>query len=141
METKELPKDFCSDGKSYYQGGKFFPDPTPLELPLGYEIPETLESMIARMVHDQQIYNNPELDSIDEADDFDVMDEEPILSSRHEFTEMQEEIYTKEKRTALEAAEGDVNQLLDKKRKPHGNADAEKPPVQQKKLDENTSEQ
>lgn len=110
QETQvEQKKDYCADGKSYYQGGKFYPDQTPLEIPLGYDIPETLESMIARMVHNERFYNNEEIDNVDEADDLDVMDEEPILASRHEFTEMQEETYIKEKKAALKHADDRLN--------------------------------
>lgn len=105
----EQKKDYTSDGKSYYQGGIFYPDQTPLEIPLGYQIPETLESMIARMVHNEVFYTNKEVDNVDEADDFDVMDEEPILASKHEFTEMQEETYIKEKRQAFKEADDHLN--------------------------------
>lgn len=112
MENVEQKKDFCADGKSYYQGGKFYPDPTPLEIPLGYQIPESLESMIARMVHNERFYNNDEIDNIDEADDLDVMSEEPIMASKHEFTEMQEELYIKEKKAALKHADDRINEPI-----------------------------
>lgn len=124
-ETKELPKDYCADGKSYYQGGKFYPDQTPLEIPLGYQIPESLESMIARMVHNEVFYKNADHDNVDEADDLDVMDEEPLAASKHEYSEMQEEYYRKEKKDALEVADKRLNPGKDEPPKPQGET---KPP-------------
>lgn len=131
MEQKKGQKVFCFDGKSYWQDGIFYPDQTPLEIPLGYQIPETLESMIARMVHNEQVYRNPTFENIDEADDFDCMDEEPILASKHEFTEMQEEHYRKEKKEALEAADDKILALRTRTRKPQGETNAPSPAEQQ----------
>jgi hypothetical protein len=68
------------------------PDPTPIELPIGYEHPESLESMIARMVriHSEQAAKN-ELETFEEADDLDMSDDDDGLASEHELTPMQEE--------------------------------------------------
>lgn len=126
----EQKKDYMKDGKSYYQGGVFYPDQTPLEIPLGYTVPETLEAMIARMVHNEHIYHNPEIDNIDEADDLDVMDEEPILVSRHEFTEMQEEHYTKAKKQAFDSADAAITQSQSPPTKPQGETIQPVQPVQ-----------
>lgn len=139
MEKDE--KVMCLDGKSYWLNGIFYPDQTPLEIPVGYQIPETLESMIARMVQNEHVYHNPTFENIDEADDFDVMDEEPILASKHEFTEMQEEHYTKEKREALKTADDKIHSLRNGSRKPQGETDAPVGAEQQKKTDEDLVQQ
>lgn len=137
MEQKELKKDYCSDGKSYWQGGQFYPDQTPIEMPLGYHVPETLESMIARMVHDQHYYANKEFDNIDEAEDLDVMDEDPLPTSKHEFTEMQEEVYKGRKKKILEEADklvgGETSPSNQPAKKPQGEAESPLPKGEQGK--------
>lgn len=78
----------------YNEKGEQIPDNTPVELPLGYEHPEDLQSIIRRMVTDAVIVAAQEADGVDteeEADDFDVMDEEGVAPSNYEYTEMQEE--------------------------------------------------
>lgn len=67
------------------------PDPTPVEMPLGYERPESLQSMIARMVRtfsDQAQKEGAE--SFEEADDFDIDDDSEIVSP-YQMNDMQEE--------------------------------------------------
>lgn len=68
------------------------PDKTPVEIPLGYEKPEPLESMIARMVrvHSMEAVRQG-LESFEEADDFNV-DEEEVPLSTYQQTQMQEEV-------------------------------------------------
>lgn len=68
------------------------PDQTPVEMPLGYERPESLEQMIARMVRFQSDKAQRHgLESFEEADDFDVADSEGDLMSPYQMTDMQEE--------------------------------------------------
>lgn len=67
------------------------PDKTPVEMPLGYERPESLESMIARMVRvHSQIAEKHGAESFEEADDFDT-DDDVELVSPYQLTDMQEE--------------------------------------------------
>lgn len=73
------------------QGRCEIPDPTPVELPVGYEHPESLEQMIARMIRFESARAEAEgLESFEEADDFDVSDD-VVLVSDHQMTDMQEE--------------------------------------------------
>lgn len=74
------------------------PDPTPVEMPLGYQVPESLESMIARMCRDQQMQMelsriNGGMDTEEEADDFEIeeADDLDFGPTGHQMTEMQEE--------------------------------------------------
>ncbi|UOF80224.1 hypothetical protein [Microviridae sp.] len=72
----------------------FFPDPTPIELPIGYEAPESLAEMIARMIRAEDYRKMSEaagVESFDEADDFEM--EEDEFKSEHEMSQMQEEYY------------------------------------------------
>lgn len=58
--------------------GKELPDPVPLSQPLGYVPPEDLMTMIRRMVHSemaQTILKDAGIETIDEADDFDIEDD------------------------------------------------------------------
>lgn len=69
-------------------------DDTPVELPLGFKRPPTLQEQIKAFVRtalsDQARAAGAE--TFEEANDFDLGDEEDILpTSPHEFTEMQEE--------------------------------------------------
>lgn len=81
----------CTSCKSTHNAkGEEIPDPTPIEMPLGYERPESLAEMIARMVQSHEFAKNDEIDSEEEANDFDVMDEDVVVSG-HEYTDMHEE--------------------------------------------------
>lgn len=64
-------------GSKVFVDGMEVPDPTPVEMPLGYEAPETLESMMMRMVRAVSYeISQKGGESIDEANDFDVDDED-----------------------------------------------------------------
>lgn len=92
-----------TEDKSYWKDGVFYPDPTPVEMPLGYHHPETLESMLARMVTDamfQKAVREEGFETFDESEDFDVMDEVESPSSEHEYTEMQQEEYVRDRNKA-----------------------------------------
>lgn len=68
------------------------PDPTPVELPLGYSHPPTLQQQIALMIHaHEQLAKAQYMDTEEEANDFDIDDEEFAGDSRHVYTELQEE--------------------------------------------------
>lgn len=68
------------------------PDPTPVEMPLGYEKPESLESMIARMVRNVSLRAEKHgAETFEESDDFDCDDDhDPV--SQYQLNEMQEEV-------------------------------------------------
>ncbi len=57
--------------------GREIPDPTPMSLPVGFKIPETLDEQIQRLVRNQVSRNADEkgFETFDEAEDFDVDDE------------------------------------------------------------------
>lgn len=75
----------------YNEKHEEIPDNTPVEMPLGYEKPESLESMIARMVQDvsRRAKEKGTVETFEEADDFD--DNEPELKSPYQMTDMEEE--------------------------------------------------
>lgn len=67
------------------------PDKKPVAMPIGYERPESIQEMIARMVRaHSDIANNVGLESLEEADDFDI-DDDTDLHSNFQLTDMQEE--------------------------------------------------
>jgi len=68
-------------------------DTTPVEMPLGYEKPESLSDMIARMIRTANIQaaKTGQIESIEEADDFDTEDDEPEMVSNYQMTDMQED--------------------------------------------------
>lgn len=73
----------------------FFPDQTPVELPLGYEQPESLAQMIARMIQAadfRKMSDQAGVESFDESDDFDVEGDDEFVSE-HEMSLMQEEYH------------------------------------------------
>lgn len=85
-------------GGSVYVDGVQYCDPTPVEMPLGYQVPESLESMIHRLCSDRVMQmelakQNGGMDSEEESDDFSVDegDELDFEKSGHQMTEMQEE--------------------------------------------------
>lgn len=73
--------------------GHEVPDPTPVEWPAGVRRPETLTEQIQRLVRVQmsQFAEEQGLETFEEADDFDIDDEEGAPFSPYELTEMQEE--------------------------------------------------
>lgn len=80
------------------------PDPTPMEMPVGYEQPESLESMIRRMISNNEYLNHFKgAESEEEADDFDVSDDE-LPASPYEFQDMREEFLAEVKQTPTPTA-------------------------------------
>lgn len=56
-------------------------DGTPMEMPLGYKKPESLQAMMVRMLHDvefQRRISARGMETIDEADDFELEDEDTM---------------------------------------------------------------
>lgn len=68
-------------------------DPVPVEAPLGYGAAEPLESIIRRYIRSEYSLHAQQQgeESFDEANDFDIDDEEPEWQSPYEMQEMQEE--------------------------------------------------
>lgn len=63
--------------------GQEIPDPTPVAVPIGFGIPESLESKIRRMVRSESLSMAAERaghETFEEADDFDVDDEDDMSS-------------------------------------------------------------
>jgi len=58
--------------------GEELPDPTPVEVPAGFKEPESIQAMIARLVrtHVSDAAQRHGFESVEEANDFDVADEE-----------------------------------------------------------------
>lgn len=104
--------------------GKFeVPDQTPVEMPLGYERPESLESMIARMVRNFSAQAQAHGDeTFEEADDFDMNDDSELVSP-YQLTDMQEE--HPYERTELESLSDPKTNPVDQRAKKES---TEKPP-------------
>lgn len=105
------------DGRSHIlPDGSEVPDPKPVALPVGFERPESIHDLIRRLVTDPSIRDemkNAELESFDEADDFDIEDD-VMVNSPHEDVYDPEHLLTREQeimagtvkpRTAEEVAE------------------------------------
>lgn len=74
-----------------YEGHKEVLDPTPVELPIGYSHPQTIEEKIAQAIR-QNDFNkmNNQLETFEEADDFEC-DDDQEFTSQYEMKEMQDE--------------------------------------------------
>lgn len=86
-------------------GGKVFVDgmevcdPTPVEMPIGAERPETLESMMLRMIHNVSAQAaRAGLETLDEANDYEIDDEDDFTEvlTGHELRAMMESRELKE---------------------------------------------
>lgn len=73
-------------------GRKEYPDPTPVEVPLGFKRPPTLQEEIQRIIRAQlsEHAQSRGFETFEEADDFNI-DEDPDPLSPYEVTEMQQE--------------------------------------------------
>lgn len=70
-------------------GRREYPDPTPVEVPLGFRRPPTLQEEIQRLIRVQmsQQARDTGLETFEEANDFEV-DEDPDPLSQYEVVEM-----------------------------------------------------
>lgn len=70
-------------------GRREYPDPTPVEVPLGYRRPPTLQEEISRIVRQQMSQQAAAegFETFEEADDFEV-DDDPDPLSAYEMLEM-----------------------------------------------------
>lgn len=78
--------------KSFDKRGREVSDSTPVEVPLNFKRPETIQEQIKRMVRQElsQVAAAAGAETFQEADDFDVEEEDDPVS-RYEMTPMQEE--------------------------------------------------
>lgn len=111
---------------SVYVDGIQYCDPTPVEMPLGYQVPESIHSMINRLCTDRVTQmelekQNGGQDSEEEADDFEVNDGEELdfEKSGYQMTDLQEEyVDLKTLRADSEThAEAEVAQRVEEQRK------------------------
>lgn len=67
----------------YNAKGELIPDPTPVEVPVGFGAPESLESMIARLVRVESIRaaETGSAETFEESDDMDIEEDDPIAST------------------------------------------------------------
>lgn len=74
---KEIFKSAKRMVSSLLPDGSEQPDPTPLEQPLGFRRPETIQDQIRRMIRTEaSLYaQENEMDTFEEADDFEVGDD------------------------------------------------------------------
>lgn len=77
----------------YNELGQEIPDPTPVAMPLGYERPESLSDLVARMVrvHISKQAHELGLETFEEADDFSMDEDDEVLPSQYEMSGMEEE--------------------------------------------------
>lgn len=92
-------------------GRKEVPDQTPVELPIGYKAPETLEQLMVRMIRNAEFNRIREAagaETFEEADDFDVEEENDGLS-QYQLNQMQEETPIERTRQRTESAQVESN--------------------------------
>lgn len=71
----------------YNDQGEELPDPTPLELPIGFTRPPTLDELVARLVIDpavQRELQKVDIETEEEANDFTIDDELPDPTSPYQ---------------------------------------------------------
>lgn len=70
--------------------GRFIPDPNPVEVPLRFRRPEPLNELIKRLVRNELSQEAADLgeETFEEADDFDMDDEDPEPFSSYELSDM-----------------------------------------------------
>lgn len=89
----------------YDKHGNEIPDNTPIEIPLGYKVPETLQQQMQRMIRSEamaQYARAQGAETFEESNDFDVGDDEDP-SSIHELDD--QEIEFAQARKELQAAQ------------------------------------
>lgn len=80
MKILEKAKEFWAKGRSYVDpvSGVEYPDPTPVQIPVGFERPESIQETIRRLVRDPAMradLENADAETFEEADDFDIPDD------------------------------------------------------------------
>lgn len=93
----------------YNDRGEELPDDTPVETPLKFRRPPTLQEQIKAMVRGEMSRAAAEegKETFEEADDFDVEDEDDLPPSNYEFTDMSiEKIMDKGDASVLDKRKG-----------------------------------
>lgn len=87
----------------YDKDGRQIPDTRPVETPLNFRAPPTINQMIQQMVRTELSKNAQEqgFESFEESEDFDIEDD-PDPVSDYEFIEMQREVFD------VDASDSDV---------------------------------
>lgn len=114
----------------YNERGEELPDPTPLELPVGFTRPPTLDELVARLIIDPRVQAELRASGIEteeEANDFDIPDELPDPTSPYQETDVITD--ADEMRNGFRARP-DVHAILEKARRER--AEANKKPEPQK---------
>lgn len=71
----------------YNKNGEEIPDQTPIELPVHFKVPPTIQDQIKRLVGDSEVrraLQEKHIETFEEADDFEVEDDEGKMSSPYE---------------------------------------------------------
>lgn len=78
----------------YDELGREIPDPTPVEMPVGFRHPPSLNDEIQRLIRNElsQAAAAQGAETFEEADDFDVDDDDGVPFSEYEVTDMQAEV-------------------------------------------------
>lgn len=98
--SKEKPNPF----RARPEGQEKPMDTTPVEMPMGYITPTPLQDLIARMVRQAvEEEKDDEFESIEEADDFDMPDDDLLDMSPYEFDDLEEEEPIERPQTPSEA--------------------------------------
>lgn len=106
----------------YNERGEELPDDTPIELPVRFKRPPSLQEQIKAMVRTEysRVAEENGFESFEESDDFEVDDDNEIRSV-HELSPMQEEVrYAKPDKSVLDKRDGkeDDGDTVNKDRKP-----------------------
>lgn len=89
----------------YDELGRELPDPTRVEIPVGFQKPESIEEKIARAIYTHEWRKRMEdsgFETPEEADDFDVNDDVDLPTTQYELSAMQEDA-AMERRVAASA--------------------------------------
>lgn len=105
-KKKSVSKAMSSGRARFDERGLEIPDSTPMEIPVGYRRPETLQDQIRRMVRVDlsAAAEQAGAESFDEANDFDIEDDDAEYFPTHH--ELHEEVVDELRRVHKEAAEG-----------------------------------
>lgn len=74
-----------------HKDGKEYLDDTPVAIPAGFKKPESIHEMIRRYIRSEQFASKMQAqgkETEEEANDFEVGDEEDVMLTRHEFAAM-----------------------------------------------------
>lgn len=99
------------------------PDPRPIEMPIGMKKPESLQQMMIRMIHDadfQRRMREQGVETIDEADDFELEEDEdrtPRTPYELEFDQETNREYLPAEKAMIDEARAAFDKHVKEKRK------------------------